>query len=172
MQKIGFFGGCFNPPTNIHIGIANKLIKDKILDKVIFVPVNDFYSKESLIEAEHRYNMLKLATSNYKNLDVDNFEIIENKKMYAIDAFETITEKYKDSCELFFIMGSDNYENMHNWKAYDKIKKNYKYIVIERNWETVNSTIVRNLLKQNNEKAKECLDKSVYEYIKLNKLYI
>lgn len=172
MQKIGFFGGCFNPPTNIHIDIANKLIKDKILDKVIFVPMNDFYNKQSLIEAKHRYNMLKLATINYKNLDVDDFEIIENKKMYAIDAFEIITNKYKDSCKLFFIMGSDNYENMHNWKAYEKIKKNYKYIVIERNWETVNSTMVRNLLKQNDTEVEKYLNKKVYEYIKLNKLYI
>ena len=28
-EKIGFFGGCFNPPTNTHIDLANKLIKMK-----------------------------------------------------------------------------------------------------------------------------------------------
>ena len=37
MEKIGFFGGCFNPPTNIHIELANNLVKTKKLDKVIFV---------------------------------------------------------------------------------------------------------------------------------------
>ena len=61
MEKIGFFGGCFNPPNNLHIEIANNLIKTKKLDKVVFVPVNDYYKKEGLIGAKHRYNMLKLA---------------------------------------------------------------------------------------------------------------
>ena len=46
MKKIGFFGGCFNPPTNMHIKIANNLIKEGKLDKVVFVPMNDFYKKE------------------------------------------------------------------------------------------------------------------------------
>ena len=62
MKKIGFFGGCFNPPTNMHIKIANDLIKEGKLDKVIFIPMNDFYKKEELIEAKHRFNMLKLAS--------------------------------------------------------------------------------------------------------------
>ena len=26
MERIGFFGGCFNPPTNMHINIANNLV--------------------------------------------------------------------------------------------------------------------------------------------------
>ena len=60
-MRIGFFGGCFNPPTNIHIGIAKELIDSKILDKVIFVPVGDFYKKENLISAIHRYEMIKKA---------------------------------------------------------------------------------------------------------------
>ena len=68
MKKVGFFGGCFNPPTNIHMELANKLIKEGKLDKVIFVPVNDYYNKENLEKAKHRYNMLKLATKNYKDI--------------------------------------------------------------------------------------------------------
>ena len=88
MERIGFFGGCFNPPNNLHIEIANNLIKNGKLDKVVFVPVNDYYKKPGLIEAKHRYNMLKLATQNYENIEVDDIEIKENKVLYAVDAFE------------------------------------------------------------------------------------
>ena len=90
MGKIGFFGGCFNPPTNIHIKIAIKLIKEGKIDKVIFVPMNDFYKKEDLVQANHRYNMLKLATKDYDNLEVDDIEIKENRNLRAVDAFEII----------------------------------------------------------------------------------
>ena len=47
MKRIGFFGGCFNPPTNMHIKIANDLIEQGKLDKVVFMPVNDYYKKEA-----------------------------------------------------------------------------------------------------------------------------
>ena len=54
-EKIGFFGGCFNPPTNTHIDLANKLIKNGIIEKVIFVPVGNYYQKQNLASAEDRY---------------------------------------------------------------------------------------------------------------------
>ena len=40
-MKIGFFGGCFNPPTNAHIALAKEAIIQSKLDKVIFVPMGD-----------------------------------------------------------------------------------------------------------------------------------
>ena len=36
--KIGFFGGCFNPPTIAHIELAKKAIEIAGLDKLIFIP--------------------------------------------------------------------------------------------------------------------------------------
>ena len=45
-MKIGFFGGCFNPPSNIHINLAKNVINEYKLDKLIFVPVGDYYDKK------------------------------------------------------------------------------------------------------------------------------
>ena len=41
--KMGFFGGCFNPPSNIHINLAKELVETKLLNSVTFVPVGDYY---------------------------------------------------------------------------------------------------------------------------------
>lgn len=38
-MRLGFFGGSFNPPTNAHIDLAKKALKECKLDKVIFVPI-------------------------------------------------------------------------------------------------------------------------------------
>lgn len=176
MSKIGFFGGCFNPVTNIHIKIANKLIEDKKLDKVIFIPMNDFYKKDGLIEAKHRYNMLKLATNDYPNLEVDDIEIRENRKLCAADAFEIIENSpfATKNCkrDTFMIMGSDNYKKMPNWKGYNKIKDKYNYIVIERDENQISSTEIREMIKNNDKRVIEYLPKEVYEYIVKNELYI
>ena len=172
MVRVGFFGGCFNPPTNIHINLANNLIKEGKLDKVVFVPVNDYYKKEDLIEANHRYNMLKLATKDYDNLDVDDIEIKENRKLFAVDAFELICNtKLTNKKEIFFIMGSDNFNKMSSWKDYEKIKDKYRYIVIERDGNEVSSTQTRDIIRNNNEEAKKYLDDEVYKYIIENDLY-
>ena len=170
MEKIGFFGGCFNPPTNIHIELANNLIKTKKVDKIVFVPVNDTYVKNGLISAKHRFNMIKLAIKGYNNLEVDDIEIKENKKLFAVNAFELIKQKYSKNCEIFFIMGSDNFEKMHNWKDYNKIKEQ-KYIVIKRNKNEISSTKIRKMIANNNDEVKKYLSEEVYKYIEKNKLY-
>ncbi len=170
MEKIGFFGGCFNPPTKVHIEIANNLIKDKKVDKVIFVPVNDYYRKNNLANANHRYNMLKLITNNQKNIEVDNIEIKENRLLFAVDAFELIENKYINA-NIFFIMGSDNYIKMSEWKDYNKIKNKYNYIVIDRNKNEVSSTQISNMIKHNNKEVKNYISEEVYEYIVENELY-
>lgn len=175
MEKIGFFGGCFNPPTNIHIEIARNLINEKKVNKVIFVPVNDYYEKNNLEYSEHRYNMLKLATDNFENLEVDDIEIKQDKKLYAEDAFELIKKsKFIENnfnTDIFLIMGSDNYKKMPKWKNYKEIKDRYKYIVIERNEKTISSTQIRKMIEEKNEGVKKFLSEEVYKYIIKNNLY-
>ncbi len=70
-MKIGFFGGCFNPPTNAHVNLAKKVLDECNLNRVVFVPVGDFYGKKELAPEKHRYNMLKIACKRfekYRNL--------------------------------------------------------------------------------------------------------
>ena len=170
MKRIGFFGGCFNPPTNIHIKIANDLIKQGEIDSIFFVPVNDYYKKDNLISSKHRYNMLKLMVEEYKNIEIEDIEIKLDRKLYAVDIFEMLKKKYFND-KLFMIMGSDNFNNMHKWKDYDKIKDEYNYIIIERNNNDISSTDIRNMIKSKNDRAKEYLPNKVYKYILENKLY-
>ena len=174
MRKIGFFGGCFNPPTNMHIKIANALIEQGKLDKVVFVPVNDYYKKENLAEAKHRYKMLYLATKNYPNLEVDDILIKENRKLFAVDAFDVIYNSEfanKNKQNIFLIMGSDNYNKMPEWKDYDKIKDKYNYIVIDRDENEISSTQIRKMIKNNDKDVVNYLPKEVYNYIVENNLY-
>ena len=173
MKRIGFFGGCFNPPNNLHIKIADDLIKEGKIDRVIFVPVNNFYKKEGLIDAKYRLEMLKLLTKNYNNIDVDDIEIRENRILFAVDAFELISKSIflNKNDEVYFIMGSDNYIKMPNWKDYNKIKNKYKYIVIDRKQQDITSTKIREMICKNDESANKYLSKEVYEYIIKNNLY-
>ena len=184
MEKIGFFGGCFNPPTKAHIGLAKLVLKELGLNKIIFIPMNDYYEKTELASANHRFKMLELLTKDEANIEVDDFEIKLNKKIYEIDAFEYIDEKYIG--EKFFIMGSDNYIKMKNWKESQKFEK-YQYIILDRlhnieanknikivsnnQFSNISSSNARKLISEGND-ASDYLTQAVYRYIKENKLYI
>lgn len=186
--KIGFFGGCFNPPINTHIIIANNLIRNKILDKVVFVPVGDYYKKQNLTLATHRYNMLKLSCEDYKNVEVEDIICNHKNILYATDTFDLIQNRYGNDAEIYFIMGSDNFEKMPSWKNYKEILNKYKFIVVERpehevtiklknvlyykldQVEDITSTRIRNKLK-NGENVANWIAEKTLKYINENKLY-
>ena len=126
MKKLGFFGGCFNPPTVAHIELIEKAIKENNLDMVYFVPMGDLYKKENLILANHRVNMLKLAIK--EKMDILTISVDSKKELQAIDTFRIIQEKFNQS-DNYFIMGSDNFEKIKFWKNSDELLNNYKYII-------------------------------------------
>lgn len=187
-MKIGFFGGCFNPPTNVHIDIAKELINDNIVDKVIFVPIGDFYKKQELVSIDKRCMMLKLATKYIENVAVDDFEKDIKNTIFAADAFRIISNNYKQH-QIYFIMGSDNFLKMSSWKEYHDIINSYNYIVVERDGNKIieerknvifyypkkeynyDSTLVRKLIKKR-KNIDNMINLEVKKYIETNELYI
>ena len=196
MQRIGFYGGSFNPPTKAHIELAKKAIKECELNKIIFVPVGDQYKKEEMAKALHRYNMLKLVCEEEDNLEISDIEIKSKENYKAIDIFEILENEYKQS-ENFFLMGVDNFKDILRWKDSNRLISNFNYIILDRGIEETKKIIENNeLLKKNerrftiikNEEFKNCsstyirkqlkdgkkpenLEDKIYTYIIKNNIY-
>lgn len=191
-MKIGIFGGSFNPPHKIHQKIANYLVKNNYLDKVIFVPTGSNYEKPYLASEQDRYNMLKLMIGNVSYLDISTYEF--GKLTHTYQTLDHFKEHYKDD-EIYFICGSDNLKEIKTWKRYQYILSNYKLLVIRRNGEAItdilselksyqdniividdiksslSSTSIRKRFKDDKKLVKdENIDSKVFEYIK-NNLY-
>ena len=190
-MKIGFFGGSFNPPTNAHINLAKKAKKECELDKIIFVPMGDFYKKKGLAKAKDRYNMLKLAIEEKDKeiLEVSDMELAIKENLGAIEAFTNIEKLYPID-EKYFMMGADNFEKILTWKKSKKLIENYNYIIFEREnidlekfiKEKINTKTTIKIIKNVNYKNmsstefrknsnKELVPKEVLKYIEKNKIY-
>ena len=170
-NKVGFFGGCFNPITNAHLGLIKEVIEKENLEKVFFVPMGNFYQKKDLIPLEHRIKMLELVFEKEDKMEILNISN-NDKKMCAIDTFQIIDEKFPKE-ERYFIMGSDNYQNIKQWKEAEKLTSQYHYIVLDReNGENQNisSSIVREKIKRN-EQVEHLIPNQILEYIEQKKLY-
>ncbi len=191
-MKIGIFGGSFNPPHKIHQKIANYLVKNNYLDKVIFVPTGSNYEKPYLASEQDRYNMLKLMIGNVSYLDISTYEF--GKLTHTYQTLDHFKKHYKDD-EIYFICGSDNLKEIKTWKRYQYILSNYKLLVIRRNGESItdilselksyqnniividdiksslSSTSIRKRFKDDKNLVKDGnIDSKVFEYIK-NNLY-
>lgn len=193
-MKIGIFGGSFNPPHIMHKKIAEQLIKEKYLDKVIFVPTGMKYEyKNNLISNEDRYHMLELLIKDNPNLLVSDYEFTE-EVTYTYQTLDYFKEKYKED-SIYFICGTDNLSYLDKWKRGDYILANYPLLIIKRNTDNLSflldkfkeyknniivtsiepvdlsSTEIRNLIKEDNKLIKEYLSEEVLDYIKNNNLY-
>ena len=187
-MKIGIFGGSFNPPHNMHKNIALDLIKNKYLDKVIYVPTGNKYNKKGLANQNDRYNMLKLIIEAYDNLDVSNYEF--GKLTFTYETLNHFKNIYKND-EIYFICGSDNLKEITTWKNYDYILDNFKLIVIRRNNDDINeilskinskNIVIPNINSDNisssyirkninNEKILKLMNENIVKYIIENNLY-
>lgn len=190
-MRLGVFAGSFNP---VHIGhekIANLLLKDNIIDKIIIIPTNEKYHlKNNLLTFENRYNMLKIAFEN-KNIIIS--EIEKEKYHYTFENIKILKELYKND-ELYLIIGADNLFELKEWKNYEFLLDNCKFIVFSRNnlnvsgyinkhftnyankfiikeqIDNISSTFIRERIK-NKLSVNEYLNKCVLTYIKENNLY-
>jgi nicotinate-nucleotide adenylyltransferase len=68
------------------------------------------------------------ADARFKASDVE-FKL--PKPSYTIDTLTYLNEKYPKH-QFVVIMGSDSYRNLHRWKNYEQLVKNYQMIVYIR----------------------------------------
>ena len=125
MKRIGIMTGVFNPPHNFHFTIASEILKNNAdIEKIIFVPTNNSYKKRDVIDAEHRYNMLKLVCDKNNNFEVSRFEIDSSKQPYSQDTLAHFAQDYPEY-SINLIIGSDNIKTFNTWHNYPNILKSY-----------------------------------------------
>lgn len=129
---LGIFGGTFNPIHFGHLRAAEE-VRDKLgIDKVIFMPSGNPPLKGSgLIEAFHRYDMTRLATSSNVNFAVSDLEILKTEKSYTVETFERLLDIYPGD-ELFFILGLDAFLDMPNWWQPERLSGMVDFVVVTR----------------------------------------
>lgn len=149
MMKIGLYFGSFNPVHVAHLIIANHILNETDIEKVWLVvsPQNPFKSESNLLSEYHRLHMVRLATENDNRIKASDIEFGLPKPSYTSNTLAYLAEKHPEH-EFCIIMGSDSFQNLHKWKNYEVIVKNYPvYVYIRPGFEAENNIGARlNLL--------------------------
>lgn len=134
MKKIGLFFGTFNPIHIGHLVIANHMVEFSDLDEVWFVisPQSPFKIKNTLLDNNHRYQMVYEATKEYSKLKASKIEFDLPQPNYTIHTLVHLEEKYENTYAFSLLMGEDNLKGFHKWKNYEEILKNHDIYVYPR----------------------------------------
>ncbi|MCL2548384.1 MAG: nicotinate (nicotinamide) nucleotide adenylyltransferase [Symbiobacteriaceae bacterium] len=129
-ERLGVFGGSFNPPTQAHLMLANHLLGHYV-DRVIFLPVGDAYTKEDLIPASDRLAMLRLVVRDNPGFILSELETGLASPSKTYDSLVHLEEAFP-TARLFFIMGSDQLEGLQRWHRIDDLLRKFTLLLLQR----------------------------------------
>ena len=166
-NKILIVGGAFNPPTVAHIEIPLQIAKKMKLDSILYLPVGNGYNKSTLIDIEHRKNMLQIAINNSikKRLKenpndnistyIDFLEAYHYRTLSTIESLDILEREW--NADLYFFCGADNLVTLPYWDNADKLLEHYHIVVYSRDGWKIDEIIVNNDLLLNAHKNKRIL---------------
>lgn len=132
-MKLGIIGGTFNPVHIGHLILAEEAREKLKLDRIIFVPafLPPHKDNAGIVDARHRFSMLKLAVRDNKYFAVSDAEISRGGRSYTIDTIKQLKDAYPRD-ELHFIAGSDLLKYLEEWKDLPEILRMVKFVVATR----------------------------------------
>ena len=122
-MKVGIFGGTFDPIHQGHMIIAEQVMGELDLARVVFVPGGIPPHKEASsvrASAEDRVDMVEAAVAGHERFSVDRVEVDAGRAMYSLDTVRILKERSPND-DWYFISGADEVSNLLAWKEPDRL---------------------------------------------------
>lgn len=133
MQKIGLFGGTFNPVHSAHCELARCAVETLGLDRLFWIPCKPWQKAgQAIVSGEHRAEMIRLVIKDDSRMAVDTCEIDRSGDTYTIDTIKEFQARFPET-EIYFLIGSDQWTNFHTWKAWEAVLNSVHLVIVTRN---------------------------------------
>lgn len=137
-QITGIFGGSFNPIHNGHIAIANAACRSGMIDELWLMvsPQNPLKRNCELMDDEFRLHLAQIATREYSNIHVSDFEFHLPRPSYTYNTLERLRENYPER-QFVIVIGADNWVNFSQWYKAKYLLTHYNFIIYPRKGYTI-----------------------------------
>lgn len=137
-ERIGIYGGTFDPIHYGHLKVAAAISEAFALDRLLLVPafIPPHKRNWQISASYHRYAMVVLATLNQPDranaqLIASTIELEAPSRPYTIETLQQLQQCYP-SAVLFFVMGADSFAEVNLWRDYERLLTEYNIIVAAR----------------------------------------
>jgi nicotinate-nucleotide adenylyltransferase len=138
-QRLGVFGGTFDPPHRGHLAVATAARSQLGLDRVLLVVANDPWKKSprrEITPAQDRLAMVQALIRGddghpVAGLEVSDAEIRRGGPSYTITTLRELREAHPEA-ELFLIIGRDLVDDFPSWHQSSQIEALATIVVVDR----------------------------------------
>ena len=126
MERIGIYGGSFNPPHIGHIQAAKQAVEALKLHKLLVIPAGVAPHKQmpgNSPTPQQRLDMLRLTLADCPEIAVSDLELKREGPSYTYETILQLRKMYPDACLILF-MGTDMFLSVDTWKHPEIILEN------------------------------------------------
>ena len=131
-EKLGVFGGTFDPPHVGHLVAAINARHELGLDRVLLVVANVPWQKVATREvspAEDRFAMVEAAVKGVEGLEASRIELDRGGDSLTADTLEELSAGDR---ELFLLLGSDAAAGLPTWRRVDAVRRLATMVLVRR----------------------------------------
>jgi nicotinate-nucleotide adenylyltransferase len=130
-ERVGVFGGTFDPVHAGHVVVATETRAQLGLDRVLLVVAGDPWQKRGRVvaSAADRLALAGVAVDGVDGVEASAIEIERNAPSVTADTLEALIAPGR---ELFLVLGADAVANMGTWRRLDETRDLATVVVVER----------------------------------------
>ena len=116
-QRLGIYGGTFDPPHLGHLILAETAADNLHLAQVVFVPAAEPPHKaprDVHASAAHRLAMVERAIAGNSRFALSRIDMDRPGPHYSVDMLHLLREEYRGA-EFLFLIGSDSLRDLPTW---------------------------------------------------------
>ncbi len=133
-ERLGIFGGTFDPPHVGHLVTAVDVRHACKLDRVLLVVNGTPWQKvgtRPISGAEDRYTLVAAAVEGVPGIEASRLEIDRGGMSYTADTLSELDREDPER-ELFVILGSDAAALLPTWERVDEVRRRATVVVVDR----------------------------------------
>jgi nicotinate-nucleotide adenylyltransferase len=139
-ERIGVFGGTFDPPHVGHLVTAVNVRHALGLDRLLLVVANVPWQKEGqrdISDGEDRFALVGAAVAPVPGLEASRIELDRAGPSYTADTLAELARQHPGAT-LFTILGSDAAAGLETWERHREVVARSTMVVVERpGWRSV-----------------------------------
>lgn len=115
-QRIGIFGGTFDPPHLGHLILASEAHVQLKLTRLLWVltPIPPHKLGQPISSLEDRWAMVKMALKDEPDFELSTIEVERDGPHYTLDTLHLLARQ-NPSAELVFLIGGDSLHDLPTW---------------------------------------------------------
>src|SRR5215203_2408979 len=131
VERLGVFGGTFDPVHAGHVVVATETRAQLGLDRVLLVVAGDPWQKRGRVvaSAADRLALAAAAVDTIDGIEPSAIEIERGEASVTADTLEALSAPGR---ELYLVLGADAVANMPTWRRLDQTRHLATIVVVER----------------------------------------